>query len=136
MFSFFKKNTSKDKNKRKPKGKWPTKPPKHEDDRHFLLNEFEGMGVIQFLTIDKPLKKIDLWFVILMENGYGERYCNVLKNGILIYDSSLIRNTDAWKQHISPWLQNETDFLPKQSALMSAEIAQKIIELEKQFKSD
>jgi hypothetical protein len=76
---------------------------------------------------------IDMWTVCLLENGYGQRYCNILKNGIIVTDSSLVRSSEEWKKQIEPWLTNQTDFIPLQDGIMNAKIALSVLEFKKEI---
>lgn len=127
------------KSKRKPTGTWPERPPQHNNDRHFLLNEFDTFGIMQYISKRQDefgnLVGFDMISVILMENGYGDRYCNILRNGILSVRNETLRDTLDWKNVIQPWLNGDTDHIPTQDGLINAELATAIHEARKHIKS-
>lgn len=119
---------------------WPTRPPKHTEDTNYLLNEYEAFGLYQFLA--KKMNKegevlfIDMFSVILMENGYGSRYANILKNGVLLTipeKTKQIRDTKEWKTIIGPWLEGDSDYFPAQDGIIAAELAYELHEINKEI---
>lgn len=122
---------------------WPLSPPKHAEDLHYQMNEYNVFGIYCFIGTDSKVltqvREVNYYAVVLMENGYGERYANIIKDGLIVtnYDATeRVRKSEDWTYKIKPWLENRTDHIPLQDGIVAAELGQQIFKMREQIEKN